>query len=143
MLLRRCFGLQHELLVLLMPEMIAKRYFRAVRDGTRDVVLRTVCEQILHDEEGHVAFHVDYLQKALSRLSLGGRVCLRAVWRLGFRLSCVAMIADHWRLLTAAKVSPTAFWWDCGLIFDEVAAAIFTCAPTPVMERMTLGFQLK
>ncbi len=40
-LLRRLFGLHHELLVLLMPEMIAKRYFRALghfelRANTRD-----------------------------------------------------------------------------------------------------------
>src|SRR5437899_10303050 len=32
-LLRRLFGLHHELLVLLIPEMIAKRYFRALQDG--------------------------------------------------------------------------------------------------------------
>src|SRR5215831_5545739 len=39
-LLRRLFGLHHELLVLLMPEIIAKRYFRALRDGFADPVIR-------------------------------------------------------------------------------------------------------
>ena len=142
-LLRRCFGLHHELLVLLIPEMIARRYFRAVRDGTRDPILRAVCEQILHDEEGHVAFHVDFLQKALARLSLPARAVLRAVWRLVFRLACLAMIVDHRSLLSAAGVSPLAFWWDCGLIFDEVAASILTSAPTPALERLNWSLQFK
>lgn len=60
--LRRMFGLHQELMVLLLPEMIAKCYFRALHDGTDDDVLRSVFAQILHDEEGHVAFHVDYLR---------------------------------------------------------------------------------
>jgi hypothetical protein len=34
--LRRMFGLEEELLTLLVPEMIAQRFFRALRDGTRD-----------------------------------------------------------------------------------------------------------
>ncbi|HZV35339.1 MAG TPA: ferritin-like domain-containing protein, partial [Verrucomicrobiae bacterium] len=57
-LLRRLFGLNQELLVLLMPEMIAKRFFRALHDGSKDPVLQAVFAQIMHDEEGHLAFHV-------------------------------------------------------------------------------------
>src|SRR2546423_5685306 len=81
-LLRRLFGLNHELLVLLMPEMIAKRYFRALRDGFDDPTVRAVCDQIVSDEEAHVAFHVDYLQRALAGLSLPARAATRALWRL-------------------------------------------------------------
>ena len=140
-LLRRCFGLHHELLVLLIPEMIAKRYFRALRDGTHDPVLQTVCAQIMEDEEGHVAFHADYLQNALAHLSLPGRVLLRAVWRLVFRLACLVVLVDHRGVLSAAGVSAGSFWWDCGLIFDEVAAAIFSLAPTPGIDRQSWHLQ--
>src|SRR5580704_5011876 len=63
-LLRRLFGLNQKLLVLLMPEIIAKRYFRAVYNGVTDPVVRAVCAQILHDEEGHVTFHTEYLRRA-------------------------------------------------------------------------------
>src|SRR6266478_409102 len=69
-LLRGLFGLHHELLVLLIPEMIAKRYFRALQDGFPDPILRGVFSQILHDEEGHLAFHIDFLQSAFASLSL-------------------------------------------------------------------------
>jgi hypothetical protein len=136
-LLRRMFGLKHELLVLLMPEIIAKRYFRALRDGSRDEILRTVFGQILHDEEGHLAFHVDFLQRAFARLSVPGRLVLRVLWRLVFRLACLVVILDHRAILRGVGVSSAAFWWDCGLIFDEVAAGIFSCAPTPAIARLT------
>jgi hypothetical protein len=135
-LLRRLFGLHHELLVLLIPEMIAKRYFRALRDGLHDRVLRSVCAQILHDEEGHLGFHVDFLQGALGALSLPARALLRGVWRQLFRAACIAVLFDHRSILRATGVSPAKFWWDCGLIFDEVAAGIFSCAPTPTIARV-------
>ena len=135
-LLRRLFGLNHELLVLLMPEMIAKRYFRALRDGTKDLLLKSVFEQILQDEEGHLAFHVDYLQRRFASLSLPSRLVLRAVWRILFRVACLVVIVDHGTILNGVGVSPGTFWWDCGLIFDEVAAGIFSSAPSPAITRV-------
>jgi hypothetical protein len=140
-LLRRLFGLHHELLVLLIPEMIAKRYFRALRDGFADPTLRAVCGQILHDEEGHLAFHVDYLQQAFASHSLAARALLRAFRRVVFRAACLVVIVDHRAVLSGTGVSAATFWWDCGLIFDEVAAGIFSCAPTPAISR--IGVSLK
>ncbi|PWU15828.1 MAG: hypothetical protein C5B50_14710 [Verrucomicrobia bacterium] len=134
-LLRRLFGLRHELLVLLIPEMIAKRYFRALRDRFDDPALKAVFSQILHDEDGHLGFHVDFLQAALVSLSLPERALLRLVWRLVFRAACLVVIVDHRTILRAVGVSATTFWWDCGLLFDEVAAAILSRAPTPVSAR--------
>ncbi len=134
-LLRRLFGLHHELLVLLIPEIIAKRYFRALHDGILDPVSRAVFSQIMHDEEGHVAFHIDTLQQAFAGRSLFARVATRVAWRLLFRMACVVVMADHRSVLKACGVSSARFWWDCGLLFDEVAAAIFSCAPVPVLTR--------
>jgi len=131
-LLRRLFNLQLELLVLLMPEMIAWRFFRALRDGTDDPVLRAVFGQITHDEEGHLAFHADYLRRAFEPMPVWKRAALRAAWRAGFRLSCLVVMIDHRRVLRATGVSWTKFWWDTGLIFDEIAAGIFSCAPAMV-----------
>jgi hypothetical protein len=137
-LLRRLFGLHHELLVLLIPEMIAKRYFRALCDGFADPTLQAVCGQILYDEEGHLAFHVDYLQRTFASHSLVARVLLRACWRVVFRAACLVVIVDHRAVLQGAGVSAATFWWDCGLIFDEVAAGIFSCAPTPAISRIAI-----
>jgi rubrerythrin len=123
--LRRMFGLEEELLVLLVPEIIAQRFFRALHDGTRDEGLRAIFAHIIHDEDGHVAFHSDFLRSRLSGLPLARRVLLRAGWRVIFRTACLAVMLDHRTVLRAVGVSPASFWWDCGLNFDEVAASLF------------------
>ncbi len=138
-MLRRLFGLHHELLILLVPEMIAKRYFRALRDGTRDPILHGVFAQILHDEEGHLAFHIDYLQRSFVNLPVSARLLLRSLWRLVFQAACLVVVVDHRSVLRGAGVSPAAFCWDCSLIFDEVAAGVFSCALTPAFARRGPG----
>lgn len=125
-LLRRLFRLEHELLVLLVPEIIAKRYFRAVHDATEDQVVRAMCQQILHDEEGHVAFHVDYLSRAFRSYSLLKRAVLMVAWKVVFQAACIVVILDHRSLLRAARLSPAAFWWDCLMLLDEAGASIFS-----------------
>ena len=128
-LLRRLFRLNQELMVLLTPEIIAKRYFRVLHDRIDDAAVKAVCAQILHDEESHVAFHVDYLRSAFARLSVPSRALLRGAWRILFRLSVLVVLFDHRSLLRACGVSTSSFWWDCELMFDDVAAQIFTFAP--------------
>src|SRR5207244_3249905 len=63
-----CFmsDLRMELMVILVAEVIAKRYFEILHDATNDPVLRATCAQIGHDEEGHIAFHCDSLRPAFS-----------------------------------------------------------------------------
>jgi len=136
-LLRRLFGLHSEILVLLMPEMIAKRYFRALYDGFSDPTLRTVCSQILHDEQGHVAFHIHFLHREFRSMPVLVRAAVRALWRLVYRAACVAVLVDHRTILRGSGLSLAAFWWDCGLIFDEVAAGIFTSTPATSLQTRT------
>ena len=126
--LRHLFGLHQELLVLLLPEMIAKRYFRVLHDGTRDPVLRAVFAQIAQDEDGHLAFHVEYLRLAFEKMPFSRRMLVLLLWRLMFRATCVAVMLDHRAVLRAAGMMPQDFWRDCGRIFDEVAAGIFSPA---------------
>jgi hypothetical protein len=129
-LLRRLFGLEEELLILLVPEMIAQRFFRALRDCTKEPSLRAVFAKIVGDEDAHVAFHVDFLRGRFANLPLARRILLRAGWRVVFRGACLVVMLDHRAALRASGISMAAFWWDCGLIFDEVAAAMFRRAPT-------------
>lgn len=136
--LRHAFGLHGTLLVLLLPEMIAKRYFRALKEGTSNPVLSAVFQQIYLDEEGHLAFHADFLNHACSGLPFARRLLVQVAWRLVFRIVCAVVILDHGDLLRAVGVSPRTFWRDCGQIFDEVAAVIFSpasvlCSPKSLM----------
>jgi rubrerythrin len=135
--LRHLFGLHQELMVLLLPEMIAKRYFRALHEGTRDPVLRAVTAQIAQDEAGHLAFHIEYLRHAFESMSFTRRILAQVIWRAAFRATCLAVMTDHWAILRAVGVAPRAFWRDCGLVFDEVAAGIF--CPAHVLAPISLA----
>jgi len=127
-MLRHLFGLHGTLLVLLLPEMIAKRFFFALWQGADDPVLRAVFEQIYRDEEGHLAFHAEYLNRACSGLSFGRRVFIQIAWRIVYRVVCAVVLLDHGTLLRRVGVCRREFWADCGLVFDEVAAVIFSPA---------------
>ena len=137
-LLRHLFGLHQELMVLLLPEMIAKLYFRALHDGTRDPVLRAVTAQITQDEEGHLAFHIEYLRRAFESMSFMRRILAQVIWRVAFRATCLAVMWDHRAILRAVGVASHEFWRDCGLIFDEVAAGIFSPAHVLAPIRLVL-----
>ena len=125
-LMRHLFGLHEELMILLLPEMIAKRYFRALYSGTNDPVLRAVFSQIARDEDGHLAFHTDYLRGAFQKMSFTRRILVLVIWRLAFRATCLAVMFDHWPVLKGVGIQPRQFWDDCGEIFDEVATGIFS-----------------
>jgi len=135
--MRRAFGLHQELLVLLLPEMIAKCYFRVLHHGTMYPVPRAIFAQILHDEDGHVAFHVEYLRRAFEKISFSERIAIQVAWRIVYCITCAVVMADHRDVLRACEVSLEDFWRDCSRVFDETAAGIFSpanvLAPTPVL----------
>jgi len=139
-IMRHLFGLHQELMVLLLPEMIAKCYFRALHDGTRDPVLRAVFDQIARDEDGHLAFHVEYLRRGFERMSFGSRILAQVGWRFIYRVTCLAVMLDHRKVLRAVGVQPKQFWADCGRVFDETAAGIFSpaqvLAPVPALKNV-------
>src|SRR5665213_1409051 len=126
--LRQLFGLHQELMVLLLPEMIAKRYFRPLHDGTRDPVLRAVFAQIARDEDGHLAFHIEYLRRAFEKMPFTRKIFALVIWRIAFRATGLVVMLDHRAVLCAVGMKPQEFWRDCGEIFDEVAAGIFSPA---------------
>jgi hypothetical protein len=127
-MMRHWFGVHQELMVLLLPEMIAKCYFRTLHDGTRDEVLRAVFGQIVRDEDRHVAFHIEYLRRAFADLSFTKRILAQVIWRILYRASCAAVMFDHRNVLLACGLTLPEFWKRCGHIFDETAAGIFSPA---------------
>lgn len=129
--LRHTIGLRTELMILLIAEMIAKRYYRALYEGTRDPVLRCAFAQILRDEAGHVAFHGDHLRSMLASYPAPVRASMRFGWKGLFRLVCLVVVWDHRAVLRATRVSPAKFWRDCGRIFDQTAGHIFRASQDP------------
>jgi hypothetical protein len=123
--IRHLMGLHLELCVLLSAEMIAKRYYRALYEGTQEPVLQAVFGQICDDEEGHIAFHMDFLASAFAGLSTPQRRLIQHGWRIFFWVVCLVVACDHRRILRAVNVPPGRFWKECQPIFDATLTQIF------------------
>jgi hypothetical protein len=61
-LCRRVLGVRFELQVLTLTELVSTGYYRMLRKHSPDGTLAAVCELILRDEAGHVAFQRDRLE---------------------------------------------------------------------------------
>ncbi|HET9496252.1 MAG TPA: hypothetical protein VFR15_18650, partial [Chloroflexia bacterium] len=80
---------------------------------------------IIHDEDGHVAFHCDYLGRAFRPLPLLVRLAVMGAW-YAFYGTVVRVVAfDHRGVLTATGVSRGEFIRDCAAIFEVDAGRIF------------------
>jgi hypothetical protein len=107
---RRALGLNFELQVLVIAELVGTAYYRLLRARSHDPVLQQVCDQILRDETGHVYFHADWLGTS--------RLCFlpleREPWRARFKIlfALAARIAwlDHRYCLESIGVNRRAFF---------------------------------
>lgn len=93
--LRRALGLRLELLVLMIAEVVALRYYRALRDGSDDALTREVAGRILADEERHVPFHCHRLRRAPRPLPSPLRCAVTAGWRSALAAAAVVVALDH------------------------------------------------
>lgn len=123
--LRRRLGLKTELCVLLVAEMIAKRYYAALRAGIPDEECQQLFSQICLDEEGHLAFHTAFLTEAFREWSAPACLTVWLLWWGFYRVACLAVLLDHRAILKATGVSPAHFWSDTGRIFAGISGQIF------------------
>jgi hypothetical protein len=138
MFMRHVSGLHVELLVVLLPEMIARVYFDVLRRGFSNPAMEAVFAQIVRDEEAHLAFHAEFLNNVFSKISFPRRIAVQTVWHLVFRAVCLIVYCDHGPLLHRLGIPMRKFWQECGAVFDEVAAKIFS--PAHVLCRPETGF---
>jgi hypothetical protein len=128
--LRRALGLRLELMVLMIAEVVALRYYRALRDGTADPVVSQVAARILEDEKVHVPFHCDRLRGSFTDLSAPGRRAVAAAWRVLFTGASLAVVVDHGSALRRLGVARTRFLRDVFVLFDAVVTEVMT-EPAP------------
>lgn len=70
--LRKLAGLENTILILVIAEIIAKVYYKALYRATESNLLKNICAQILQDEDYHIAFQAQTLRyyfKQKNRLS--------------------------------------------------------------------------
>jgi hypothetical protein len=104
---RSAIGVQFEMLVLLIVEIVSTVYYRVIRRHSGDAPINAMCRLIIRDEVGHIRFHRD-------RLAAWYPNGVGALWRahfyaLGF--ACAGFLwFGHGRWLRTIGVSTSEFF---------------------------------
>jgi hypothetical protein len=109
-LVRRAFGLNFEIQVLVIAELVGTAYYRLLQARTRDPVLDEVCVRILSDEERHIDFHADWLGDFQSRLLPLERAGWSAQFQTLFGIAAQVAWTDHKRCLSAMGANRREFF---------------------------------
>ncbi|MEU2254732.1 ferritin-like domain-containing protein [Nocardia xishanensis] len=107
--LRRALGLRLELMVLMVAEIIALQYYRALRDGSGDALATSVAALILDDERRHVPFHTQRLRAAFADVRLHTRLAARSFWWILLTGATLVVAYDHGPALRELGCSRMAF----------------------------------
>lgn len=89
--LRKLAGIENTVRVLLVAEIIAKVYYRALCRATSSTLLQDICTQILGDEDQHIRFQCDALRVFQQRKSLAGKLLL-SVWQLALMTGTILVV---------------------------------------------------
>jgi len=124
-LARRGGGLRLELLILMLAEVVALHYYRALRDGSGDAYVADVAARILADEERHVPFHLDRLRQGFAATPPAGRVAAAGGWWVLMVGATLVVALDHGRALRVLGVTRRRFVADVLRLFRPMAASVF------------------
>ena len=133
-LVRRALGLNFELQVLVIAELVGTAYYRLLRAHSGDPVLQQVCDQILRDEAGHVYFHADWLGTSQLCFLPLEREPWRARFKILFALAARVAWLDHGGCLDSLGVNRRTFLREarreCIRFFVQLEHGN-VCEPTP------------
>lgn len=121
-------GLRTELLLLMVAEVVALRYYRALRDGSDDPLTSEIAGRILADEERHVPFHCARLRDSVAELPRAARRPLPAGRQVMLLGAVLVVAADHGRALGRLGVGRGRFAADVLRSSGPVIAAILGSA---------------
>jgi hypothetical protein len=138
--LRHIGGFEVAISVLLVAEIIALTYYRALADATPSSVLRHICSIILSDEESHVSYEASLLIRIRSRRSLVARRCASSLHSFLYAGALVVVYSGHRGVLSAGGYEFWRFWNTSWSRFHEyldperwlVAARASTAGVRPV-----------
>lgn len=126
---RRALGLRLELMTLMVAEVVALRYYRALRDGTTDPVLTDIAGRILADEQRHVPFHAQRLRDGFAGLPSVARLAAAAGWWVVLFGTAGVVAIDHAPALRQLGVRPGRFLADVVALFRPIVTDVLSSSP--------------
>lgn len=124
-LIRRLRSLRTELLTLLVAEVIARRYYAALRDGVGDAQLADVFGRIHDDELRHVEFHAATLPDRLREFRPGVHGLVQLLWNALVTAASGVVALDHGRVLKRVGVKRRQFVRDVWGLRSELDRLLF------------------
>jgi hypothetical protein len=122
--LRHAADLEISISVLVTAEIIAKVYYPALRTATSSMMLRTICDQIVHDETPHVEFQAEQLailRRNCGPISLAVRHFLQRFLYWG---TCLVVWFQHGQAMRAGGLTFGLYVRRCLSEFSEALRAM-------------------
>src|SRR5882724_1428986 len=122
--LRKLADLENTITVLITAEIIAKVYYKALKNATGSALLKQLCDQILNDEDQHIAFQSYTLNLFYSRKGKIRKFFNRA-WHQLLMLGTICIVwFGHRDVLKAGGHSFATFFVETMLVFLETEKCI-------------------
>lgn len=122
---RRVSGLRSEVLVLLMAELIATRFYKVLADGIGDRTLSDIFAAVHADEVRHLHFHAATIPRHLARWPRPVWLFARALWNLVAIGGAAVAAWDHRKILRACGSGVIRFFRDVMALRREQSSRIF------------------
>ncbi|MGG4103228.1 ferritin-like domain-containing protein [Paenibacillus lautus] len=117
--LRKYAGLELSIIVLITAEIIAKIYYKALKESTNSIILIDLCNQILNDEEKHVRFQSETLYKLARNKSYIMNQISRQFHRFLFEGTLIVVWYQHKSVFKAGGYTLLSFYHDCRQVFNS------------------------
>lgn len=117
--LRRLGGFEAAISVLIVAELIALTYYRALGAATASRVLRGICELIVADERAHVSYEGMLINRLRRRRPVLGRLATLSAHAILFAGAVLVVYAGHRQVLRAGGYGLPRFWASCWSSFAD------------------------
>ena len=112
-------GLEISISVLITAEIIAKVYYAALEAATNSIILVTLCDQILSDEQKHVEFQAEQLGKLRARRSRMLYAATIGLQRFLYWGTCLVVWFFHGKVIRKGELRFGQFWHGCWAEFNR------------------------
>lgn len=140
--LRHMFGgLEISIGVLITAEIIAKVYYAVLKNATDSSILRTLCDQILRDEQKHVEFQAEQLGKLRSRRKRIFQWVTMGMQRFLYWGTCIVVWQFHKKAIRKGGFNFRQFWRFCWSEFNDaftISNAVITTISNDSTETVTM-----